>query len=60
MPTELRAKRAAPKESWRVRTFIDPDLIAIAQFCVIGLLVTLIAIFSFPDLGAIIEQYNQF
>ena len=40
--------------------FSDLNLIATVQFCVIGLLVTLIGMLSFPDLGAIIEQYNQF
>jgi hypothetical protein len=29
-------------------------------FCAIGLLITLIVMLSFPDFGALIEQYNQF
>jgi hypothetical protein len=60
MPTELRARSAAPQRSWRVAAFIDPDLIAIVQFCIIGLLATLVVMFCFPDLGALIAQYNQF
>jgi len=60
MPTELRAKKAAPQWSWPATAFSDLNLIATVQFCVIGLLVTLIGMLSFPDLGAIIEQYNQF
>jgi hypothetical protein len=60
MPTELRAKKAAPEWSWRAKAHIDPDLIAIVQFCAIGLLVALIVMLSFPDLGALLEQYNQF
>jgi hypothetical protein len=60
MPTELRAKRAAPEWSWPTIALIDTNLIAIVQFCLIGLLVTLIGMLSFPGLGAIIEQYNQF
>jgi hypothetical protein len=46
--------------SWSAQTRIDLDLIATVLFCVIGLLVTLIVMLSFPDLGALIEQYNQF
>jgi hypothetical protein len=59
VPTELRAKKAAP-DSWRAKVHIDPGLIAIVQFCAIGLLVTLIVMLSFPDFGALLEQYNQF
>jgi len=29
------------------------------QFCLIGLLVTLIAMLSFPSLGAIISKYHE-
>jgi hypothetical protein len=60
MPSELRAKNAASERSWLATASSDPNLIAILQFCAIGLLVTLIAILSFPDFGAIIAQYNQF
>jgi hypothetical protein len=59
MPTELRAKKAAPELSWRAKAHIDP-VIAIVQFGAIGLLVTLIVMLSFPGLGALLEQYNQF
>jgi hypothetical protein len=60
MPTELRARSAARQRSRRVAALIDADLIAIVQFCIIGLLVTLVVMFWFPDLGALIAQYNQF
>jgi hypothetical protein len=60
MPTELRARRAMPERSWPAKAQIDPDLVVTVQFCAIGLLVMLILMFSFPDLGALIEQYNQF
>ncbi|MFY9841437.1 MAG: hypothetical protein WAK55_34195 [Xanthobacteraceae bacterium] len=60
MPTELRAKKMALERAWLTAASRDPDLIAIVQFCSIGLLVTLILMLSFPWLGAIIEQYNQF
>ena len=60
IPTELRAKNSAAERSWLAATSRDPNPITIVQFCAIGLLVTLIAILSFPDFGAIIAQYNQF
>ena len=60
MPTELRVRRAAPEKSRRLASLIDPNLIAIVQFCVIGLLVMLVAMLCFPDLGLLIAQYNQF
>jgi hypothetical protein len=43
-----------------VVTLTDPDLIASIAFCVLGLLVALNVILRFPDLGALIEQYNRF
>jgi hypothetical protein len=60
MPTEVHAKKAASGTSRPATALSDPNLIAIVQFCAIGLLVMLIAILSFPDLGAIIAQFNQF
>jgi hypothetical protein len=60
MPTELHAKKAAPEWSWPLAALNDPNLIAIVRFCAIGLLVTLVVMLRFPDLGAIIEQCNQF
>jgi hypothetical protein len=60
MPTELPAKKAALEWSWPAKEHVDPDLIATVLFCAIGLLVTLIVMLSFPDLGALIQQYNQF
>jgi hypothetical protein len=60
MPTELRVRRAAPEGSRGLASPIDPNLIAIVQFCVIGLLVTLVAMLCFPNLGLLIAQYNQF
>jgi hypothetical protein len=32
----------------------------IVAFCLLGLLLTLSFILRFPDLGAVIEQYNRF
>ena len=42
----------------------NPDLIAVVTFATIGLLATILFLvylpLRFPDLGALIEQYNQF
>jgi hypothetical protein len=37
----------------------DRNLIVTVLFCVIGLLITAVVMFRFPNLGAIIAQYNQ-
>jgi hypothetical protein len=49
-------------ESWHrlYAAVTDPDLQIVAAFCLIGLLLTLNLIFRFPDMGAVIAQYNQF
>jgi len=49
-------------ESWQrlYVTVTDPDLLTVVAFCLIGFLLTLNVMLRFPDLGAIIEQYNQF
>ena len=52
-----------PLKNLRQRIFIavtNPDLQAVVAFCLIGLLLTLNVMFRFPELGAIIAQYNQF
>ena len=47
--------------SWLVTEVkANPDLTAIVLFCTIVLLVTINVMLRFPDLGAIIAQYNQF
>ena len=42
----------------------NPDLIAVTIFSAVGLLATTLFVvfipYRFPDLGALIEQYNQF
>jgi len=38
----------------------DPNLILTVLFCLVGLVITAVLIFCFPNLGAIIAQYNQF
>ena len=51
---ELRAQKASP---W---SWLEPDLSAFVLLCAIGFLATFNLILRFPDLGAIIAQYNQF
>jgi hypothetical protein len=43
-----------------VTTITDPDLVTVTALSVIGLLIALNLMLRFPDVGAIIEQYNQF
>ena len=50
------------EEPWQ-RVFIaatNPDLQAVVAFSLLGLLLTLNVMFRFPELGALIAQYNQF
>jgi hypothetical protein len=47
------------ERSWR-ELITDPDLNAVVAFSLIGVLLALNLMFRFPDLGALIAQYNQF
>lgn len=38
----------------------NPNFIATAALCAIGLLIMLNVMLRFPDLGSLIERYNQF
>jgi hypothetical protein len=38
----------------------EPDFITIVAFCMVGLLTMLNVMLRFPDLGSLIELYNQF
>jgi hypothetical protein len=58
MPTELREKKTTPAWSWPAIASSDPDLISTVLFCVIVLLVMLVVMLTFPDFGAVIEQYH--
>jgi hypothetical protein len=65
--TKVRELQALPEtkstnQSWHrlYAALTDPDLQVVAAFCLIGLLLTLNLIFRFPDMGAVIAQYNQF
>jgi hypothetical protein len=38
----------------------DPNVLAVASFCLVGILLTLNFMLRFADMGAVITQYNQF
>jgi len=59
MSSLSKSEKASPW-SWLVVVITEPNLMAVALFCAIGLLVTFNLILRFPDLGAIIAQQNQF
>jgi hypothetical protein len=60
-PTKPRSLRSL-ETSWdRLVTAIsNPQFLMIVALCTLGLLVTLIFTLRVPELGAVIEQYNQF
>jgi len=62
MRTNVSGSRAqkASSPSWFAKAINDPNLIATVLFCVIGLVITAVVIFRFPNLAAIMAQYNQF
>jgi hypothetical protein len=39
---------------------ISDNLATVLGFCAVGLLITINVMLRFPDLGALIERYNQF
>jgi uncharacterized membrane protein YdfJ with MMPL/SSD domain len=59
-PTNRQAKKTGIEWTRLVTAIANPDLHAVVAFCLIGILLALNLILRFPDLGAIIEQYNQF
>jgi len=62
MPTNvsvLHAKNSS-SHSWFAKAINDPNLIATVLFCVVGLTISAVVMLRFPNLGAIIAQYNQF
>jgi hypothetical protein len=50
------------KTQWHqfTTTMTNPDLIAMVALCAIALLTMINVILRFPNLGALIERYNQF
>jgi len=62
-PTKPTSRRTQTTETIRaqlITVITDLNLQAAVAFCLIGFLLTLYFILRFPDLGALIEQYNQF
>jgi hypothetical protein len=59
-PGNRRIKSAETVWHRFVATITNPDLLTIIAICAIGLLITINVILRFPDLGALIERYNQF
>jgi hypothetical protein len=57
--SELHVQKSSPPSRF-AKAINDPNLIATVLFFVIGLLIIAVAMLRFPDLGAIIAQYNQF
>jgi hypothetical protein len=62
MPTnvsELHAQKAS-SPSWFAKVVNDRNLTVTVLFCVIGLVITAVVMFRFPNLGAMMVEYNQF
>jgi hypothetical protein len=62
-PAKSTARPASiAKAAWlqAVAAIMTPDLSAVIAFCLIGFLLTLNLMLRFPNLGAVIAQYNQF
>ncbi len=57
--TELHTQKASSGYRF-AKALNDPNLTATVLFCLIGLVITAVVMLRFPDLGAIIAQYNQF
>jgi hypothetical protein len=63
MPTSTSKALSIQKRqhlSWLIAKLSDSDLITTVLFCLVGLTVTAVVMLRFPNLGAIIAQYNQF
>lgn len=50
----------SPAWSSFVAAIKGPDFLVVAALCLVGLLLTLYFMFRYPDVGALIEQYNLF
>jgi hypothetical protein len=53
---------SAAEVAWErlAATLTDPELVTVAAFSAIGILIALNLILRFPEFGAIFQQYNQF
>jgi hypothetical protein len=59
-PKTRRTQRIKTVRSQLITVITDLNLQAVVAFCLIGFLLTLYFILRFRDLGALIEQHNQF
>lgn len=60
MPTTLPIRIIAESRGDGVDRVIDRNLLLVLGFCAIGLVTTLNVMLRFPDLGGLIESFNQF
>jgi predicted histidine transporter YuiF (NhaC family) len=66
MPTTVRLRTRALRQienrrrNYDADRIVDQNLLVMVLFVVIGLLITMNIAVRFPDLGALIEGYNQF
>jgi len=58
--TPTTRRRNAAEAAWGrlAATLADPDFMAVVIFSAIGFLITLNLIIYFPNLGALIQEYN--
>jgi hypothetical protein len=58
----LTKSRSSQSSAWSsfVAAINSPDFLMIAAICLVGLLLTLTFMLRYPDVGALIEQYNLF
>jgi uncharacterized membrane protein YdfJ with MMPL/SSD domain len=59
-PANRRTQGTETEWSRFVTAIANPDLHAVVALCLIGFLLALNLILRFPELGAVIEQYNKF
>lgn len=59
-PTSRRTEKTETVRSQLITVITDLNLQAVVALCLIGFLLALYFILRFPDLGALIEKYNQF
>jgi hypothetical protein len=60
IPPPTQAKTTGTAWYGLLAAISKPNFITIVAFCTIGLLTMLNVILRFPDLGSLVEQYNQF
>jgi hypothetical protein len=59
MSSLYQSQSAEPTPWHSLKAMADPDLIGIALFSALGLLISLYVIIRYPEFGSIIAQINQ-